>query len=61
MDPFLSMHASTVSVQGSPRLHFEPLKLLNIEFNRDPDLAFHSSADPDPKNPDPDLVNVPYL
>jgi hypothetical protein len=37
-----------VSVHDPPRLHSEPPKLLNIELNGDPDLAFHSSADPDP-------------
>jgi hypothetical protein len=28
-----------------PRLHFEPLKLLNFDFNADPDPALHSNAD----------------
>jgi hypothetical protein len=27
---------------------FEPLKLLNFDFNADPDPAFNSNADPDP-------------
>jgi hypothetical protein len=35
-----------------PRLHFEPLKLLNFDFNGDPRPAFRSNAkkvmDPDP-------------
>ncbi len=42
------------------RLHFEPLQLLNFDFNADPDAdpAFHSNADPDPASqsnaaPDP--------
>jgi hypothetical protein len=39
-----------VSVHGPPPLHFESLKLLNFDFNADPDPdpAFHSNADPDP-------------
>ncbi len=32
-----------------PRLHFEPLKLLNFDFNADPYPTFHSNADPDPR------------
>ncbi len=36
---------------GPPRLCFEPLKLLNFDFNEnadpDPDLAFTSNADAD--------------
>ncbi len=32
-----------------PRLYFEPLKLLNVDFNADLDVAFHSIADPDPE------------
>jgi len=56
------------TVQGSilslhcqrPRLHFDTLKLLNFDFNADPDLdpAFPSNADPDPAskiNAEPDL------
>jgi hypothetical protein len=45
----LSLHPAIVSVHGPPRLHFEPLKLLNFDLNADPDLdlAFHSNADPD--------------
>jgi hypothetical protein len=30
-------------------LHFEPLKLLTLTFNADPDLGFPSNADPDPQ------------
>jgi hypothetical protein len=30
------------------RLHFEPLKLLNFDFNLDPDPALRPIADPDP-------------
>ncbi len=32
----LSLHDSIVSVLGAPRLHFEPLKFLNFDFNADP-------------------------
>jgi hypothetical protein len=28
--------------------YFEPLKLLNFDFNADSDLAFYTNADPDP-------------
>jgi hypothetical protein len=31
--------------------HSEPLKLLNTEFNRDTDPAFHSNTDPDQASP----------
>jgi hypothetical protein len=40
-----------------PRLHFEPLKLLNFDFNPAP--AFRPNADPDPAskiNSDPDTA-----
>jgi hypothetical protein len=40
LDPqgsILSIHASIVSVHGSPRLHFEPLKLLNFDVNANPE------------------------
>jgi hypothetical protein len=40
-----------------PRLHFEPLKLLNDYFNADPDPVFHlmQILDPDVSpSPDPD-------
>jgi hypothetical protein len=33
----LSLHASIVSVHGPPRLDYEPIKLLNFDFNADPD------------------------
>jgi hypothetical protein len=36
-----------LSVHGPSRLHFDALKLLNIEANADPDTAFHLNADPD--------------
>ncbi len=44
----LSLQASIVSVHSLPRLYFEPLKLMNFDFNADLDQAFHSNADPDP-------------
>ncbi len=37
-----------MSVHGPQRLYFEPLKLLNLDSNADPDTAFNSNADPDP-------------
>jgi hypothetical protein len=40
----LSLHASIASVHGPPWLRFEPLSLLNFDFNADPDPAFHSNA-----------------
>jgi hypothetical protein len=43
-----SLHGSTVSVYGPPRLYFEPHKIHNFYFNADPDPAFHSDAEPDP-------------
>jgi hypothetical protein len=46
-----------VSIHGPPRLYFEPLKLLNFDFNADSDSVFHFNADPDPvskNNADPD-------
>ncbi len=58
----MSLQASIVSVHGPPRLYVEPLKLMNFDFNADPDPAFHSSADPDPASktiadldPDPEM------
>jgi hypothetical protein len=36
-----------------PRLHFEPRKLRNFDFNADPDPAFHYNTDLD-LNTDPD-------
>ncbi len=41
-----ALQGSILSVHG-PQLTFEPLELLI--FNADPDLAFHSNADPDLK------------
>jgi hypothetical protein len=69
----MSLPLSIVSVQDPPWLYFKPLKLLNIDFNADPDPAFHSnadldpafhsSADPDPafqSNADPDPASKNY-
>jgi hypothetical protein len=42
------MHASILSVHGPPWPHVKPQKLLNFDFNADPDPAFLSNADPDP-------------
>jgi hypothetical protein len=42
-----------VSVHGYPRLHFEPLKLLNFYFTADPDSAY--GKDPDPRIRSPGL------
>jgi hypothetical protein len=53
-DPPFALH---LRVLGTPRLHCEPRKLLNFDFNADPDPAFHLNADPDPAfhfNADPD-------
>jgi hypothetical protein len=39
-----------------PGLHYEHLKLRKVDFNADPDPAFHNNSDPDPaskNNPDP--------
>jgi hypothetical protein len=47
-----NLHAFTVSVHGPPR----PLKLLNFDFNADPDPTIYSNTDPDPasqNNSDP--------
>ncbi len=44
-----------VCVRGTPRLHFEPLELMNFDCNSDPDTAFHSRADSDlTSHADPD-------
>jgi hypothetical protein len=40
----LSLQTSIESVHGSPLLHFEPLNLLNFDFNADSNPA---NADPD--------------
>jgi hypothetical protein len=60
----VSFHASIVSVHNPSWPHVEPLKLLNFDFNADPDpdSAFHSAADQDSdrafqNNADP--VSVP--
>ncbi len=45
-----SLRASILSIHGPLRLLFEPLKLLNFDFNSDPDSeldpAFPFNADP---------------
>jgi hypothetical protein len=43
----LSLQASIVSVQGPQWLWFEPLKLLNFDFNEVTDLDFYFNADPE--------------
>jgi hypothetical protein len=35
-----------VSVQCPAWIHVEPLKLLNFDFDADPEPAFHSNSDP---------------
>jgi hypothetical protein len=62
----LGLYTSIVSVQGPPRLHIEPQKLLNFDLNVDshPNPDFHSNADSDPdsKNKaDPDPGPQPCL
>jgi hypothetical protein len=41
------MHASILSVHGPLWPHVKHLKLLNFDFNVDPNPAFLSNADPD--------------
>jgi hypothetical protein len=43
----VSFHAYIVRVHGPPRLHLGPLKLLDFDYNGNPDLAFHSFVDTD--------------
>jgi hypothetical protein len=48
----MSPQAFDVSVHCPPRLNFEPVKLLNFDFNADPDPVFSLSnedQDPDPQ------------
>jgi hypothetical protein len=62
-----SLRASIMSVHCPPRLYFEPLKLLNVDFNADSDVAFHSNPVPDPDfnytdpDPEPCWEDPPYL
>jgi hypothetical protein len=42
----LGLQASVVSIHGPPRLYIEPLKLLNFDFDADPDPASKNNADP---------------
>ncbi len=56
-------HAYIASVHFPLRLNFEHLKLLNFDFNADPDPASKTNVDPDPasKNnefPDPQLLKA---
>jgi hypothetical protein len=41
-----------------PRLYFDPLKLLNFDFNADQDLAFHCNADPGPDQASKNNANL---
>ncbi len=50
---FLSLHASIVSVQGPPWLHFELLKRLYFDYSADSDPASH--------NPDPQTLLLASL
>ncbi len=45
--PPLSLYASIESVHCPKRIHFEPLKLTNFNFNSDPGPDFQFNADPD--------------
>jgi hypothetical protein len=38
-----------VSVYGPLGLYNEPPKLMNFDFNADPDPAFHTNGDPNPQ------------
>jgi hypothetical protein len=54
----LSLHAYSI-VDDPLRLYYEPLKL-SIDYNGDPDPAFHSNADTD-LDPHPCLINSSVL
>jgi hypothetical protein len=45
---FEPLHAFIVSVHGPLWFNFQPPKLLNFDFDADPDPAFESGAVPDP-------------
>ncbi len=47
-----------MSIHGPPQLYIESPKLLNFDFDADPDPAFHSNLDPHPV-PDPASDNNP--
>jgi hypothetical protein len=51
-DSILSIQAFTVSVHDPPRLHLVPLKLLNFDFNANPDPApkYTGIANPYPQS-----------
>jgi hypothetical protein len=66
----MSLHASIESDYSPLLLHFEPLKLLNLNFNAVRDPNFHSNADPDHETasqnnlnpvPQPDLFPRPKV
>jgi hypothetical protein len=49
----LRIHAKVMRIcdrwsSAPPRLHYEPLELVNFDFKADPNPAFHSNTDPDP-------------
>jgi hypothetical protein len=46
--PIISLQASIVSVYGLPRLYFQPLGLVNFDFNADPDPGPVSYINADP-------------
>jgi hypothetical protein len=48
-DPNLSVAVPQPWFVDPLGLHFEPLELLNFDFNADPDPAFHSNAVLDPQ------------
>jgi hypothetical protein len=41
----LSLYASIMSVHDTPRLHVEPLQILNFDFKADPDQVSHANKD----------------
>ncbi len=47
-----------MSIHGPPQLYIEPPKLMNFNFNADPDPAFHCNLVPHP-GPDPASDNNP--
>ncbi len=55
-DSILSLHASIVTVHGPTWLHFEPIKLLNFDFNAQPDTDQDFRS-----NVDPILIHVPKI
>ncbi len=49
-----------MNIYGPPWLHFEPLRLLNIDFDEEPDLPFNFNAGPAFQS-DADLDTDPAL